>query len=129
MASAAPSDGLRGPTKPQSVRPRVPVAIPLHYPNHRRGASKVAGLETTTPAKSEKSDSGSGDERILPLPRRQNGGQHPMTPESLTSSIHKPDGVVSESRDEAAPVSRTVLEPTEHVNGEFVLRLRNTLFS
>jgi hypothetical protein len=116
MASAAPSDGVRSGMKPESTRPRVPVAIPLHYPNHRRGASKAVGLETTTPAKSEKSDNGSGDERGL---AHRHGGQHPMTPESLSSSIHKPDVAMPESRDESAPVPETAPEANEHVNGTY----------
>lgn len=113
MASATPPNGLRSPTKPQDGGQRVPVAIPLHYPNHRRANSRAVSQETTTSAKSEKSDAGSGDER-----HTAHGGQHPMTPESLSSSIHKPEESSSGSRDERLSVPEKAPDAAEHVNGE-----------
>ena len=116
MASATPPNGVRSPNgQPVKGKRNIVPAIPLHYPNHRRGPSKAAvSQETTTPAKSEKSDAGSGDERLA---SHSDGVQHPMTPESLSSSVHKVEAG-NDSREGASPLSGKTSEDAKVVNGE-----------
>jgi hypothetical protein len=95
----------------------VTPAIPLHYPNHRRSGSKAVtqSQELSTPAKSEKSES--GEDTIANHGHKNGILQHPMTPESLSSSIHKA-GVDQAEEPLPVPETATASEGVEHANGK-----------
>jgi hypothetical protein len=95
-------------------------AVPLQYDRsqqRRRANTKSISHKAPTPAKSEKSDTTSGDERHT----IHGAVQHPMTPESLASSLHKGEGSVAVSQEEglSVPVKEPEPEPVADVNGEF----------
>jgi hypothetical protein len=118
MAPANPPNSQPSPARPTAHgQRRVVPAIPLQYPRaqqRRRADTKSVSHWVPTPAKSEKSDTMSGDDGHV-----DHGMiQHPMTPESLASSLHRAEGSVSTSQEEGLPAPEKEPEPTGQVNGK-----------
>lgn len=114
----APPNANTSPARPAPGQRRVVPAIPLQFPRsqqRRRAGTNSLSQELPTPAKSEKSDTTSGDERHT----SHGMAQQPMTPESLTSSLHKTDGSVFIAQEEGGTASEKEQAPVQHVNGEF----------